>query len=78
MVTREIGPHSELLAMVITKKLIWFGHVIRSNTMSKILLQGNIDGKRRRGRHRMQWQVNIAEWTDLVLEEAMLRPKNRE
>ena len=38
IVTREIGPHSVLLAMVIIKKLKWFGHVIRSNTMSKILL----------------------------------------
>ena len=34
-VTKEIGPHSELLEMVITKKLRWFGHVIRSNSMSK-------------------------------------------
>ena len=38
-----------------------FGHVIRSNTMSKILLQGTIDGKRRRPK--MQWQDNIVEWT---------------
>ena len=48
IVTREIGPHSELLAMVITKKLKWFGYVIRSNTMSKTLLQGTIYCKRRR------------------------------
>ena len=48
IVTREICPHSELLAIVITKKLKWFGHVIRSNTMYKTLLQGTIDGKRRR------------------------------
>ena len=29
IVTKEIGPHSELLAMVIAKKLRWFGHVTR-------------------------------------------------
>ena len=34
--------------MVITKKLQWFEHVIRYNTMSKTLLQSTIDGKRRR------------------------------
>ena len=34
-VTKEISPHSELLAMVIAKKMRWFGHVIRSNIMSK-------------------------------------------
>ena len=49
VVTRGIGPHYELLAMVITKKLTWSGHVIRSNTISKTLIQGTIDGKRRRG-----------------------------
>ena len=58
-VTKEIGPHSELLAMVITKKLRWFGFVIRSNSMSKTILQGSIEGIRRIGRPKMQWQDNI-------------------
>ena len=78
MSTRELGPHSELLAMVITKKLKWFGHVIRYNTMSKTLLQCTVDGKRRRGKPKMQWQDTIVEWTGTGLEEAMLRTKNRE
>ena len=55
-VTKEIDPHSELLAMVITQKLRWFGHVIRSNSMSKTILQGSIEGIRIRGRPKMQWQ----------------------
>ena len=78
IVTREIGPNSELLAMVIRNKLKWFGHIIRSTTMYKTLIQGNIDGKRRRGRPKMQWHDNIVEWTGLGLEGAMLRTKNRE
>ena len=45
----KIGPHSKLLAMVITKKLKWFSNVIRSNTMSKTLLQCEVDGKIWRG-----------------------------
>ena len=72
-------PHSELLAMDITKNLKLVGHVIRSNTMSKTLkLQCTIDRKRRRGRLKMQWQDTILEWTGIGLEEAMLRTKNRE
>ena len=59
IVTREIDPHSELLEMVITKKLKWFGHVIRSNTMSKTLLKCTIGGKRRRRWPKMEWQDNI-------------------
>ena len=61
IVTCVIGPHSELLAMVITKKLKWFDHVIISNTMSKTLLRGTIDGKIRRGGPKIQWQDNIVE-----------------
>ena len=48
IITREIGPHSEFLEMVITKMLKWFGHVIRYNSMSKILLRlSTIDGKKK-------------------------------
>ena len=77
-VTKEIGPHSELLAMVITKKLRWFDHVIRSNSMSKTILQGSIEGIRRRGRPKMQWQDNIVKWTGLDINKAMRAAENRE
>ena len=70
-VTKEIGPHSELLPMVITMKLRCFGHVLRSNSMSKTILQGSIEGKRRRGRPKMQWQDNIVKWTGLDINKAM-------
>ena len=46
--------------------------------MSKTFLQCTIDGKRRRGRPKMQWQDTIVEWTGFGLEEAILRTKNRE
>ena len=71
IVTKEIGPHSELLAMVIAKKLRWFGHVIRSNSMFKTTLRGSTEGKRRRGRPKMQWQDNIVKWTGLDINKAM-------
>ena len=51
--------------MVIKKKLRWFSHVTRSNYMSKTILQGSIESKRRRGRPTIQWQENIVKWTGL-------------
>ena len=78
IVTKETGSHSELLAMVIAKKLRWFGHVIRSNSMSKTILQGSIEGIRRRGRPKMQWQDNIVKWTGLDINKAMRAAENRE
>ena len=77
-VTKEIGPHSELLAMVITKKLRWFGYVIRSNSMSKTILQGSIEGIRRRGRPTIKWQDNIVKCTGIGIHKAMRAAENRE
>ena len=64
--------------MVIAKKMRWFGHVIRSNSMSKTILQGSIEGKRRRGRPKMQWQDNIVKLTGLDINKAMRAEENRE
>ena len=44
-VVKEIGKHSELLAMVIAKMLRWFGHVSRSNSISNTILQGSTERK---------------------------------
>ena len=46
--------------------------------MYKTLLRCTINGKRKRGRPKIQWQGNIVEWTGIGLEEAMLRTKSRE
>ena len=37
-------------------KLQYFGHVMRrADSLEKTHMQGNIDGKRRRGQQRMKW-----------------------
>jgi len=57
------GRQEFLLSTVKRRKLSWFGHVCRHNTLSKIILQGNVNGGRRRGRPRKSWKDNIKEWT---------------
>ena len=69
---------SELLVMVIAKKLRWFGHMKRSNSMSKTILQGSIVGKIRRGRLNMQWQYNIVKWTGLDINKITRSAENIE
>ena len=51
--------------MVKAKKLRWFGHVTRSNSMSKTILQGSTEGKRRRGRPKntMSRQYREMDWS---------------
>eukprot|EP00914_Ancora_sagittata_P016494 GHVO01032804.1.p1 GENE.GHVO01032804.1~~GHVO01032804.1.p1 ORF type:complete len:141 (-),score=18.55 GHVO01032804.1:365-787(-) len=63
-VTRLAGKQEPLLATVKRRKMIWFGHVNRHNTLSKTILQGTVEGKRKRGRQKKNWSSNIREWMD--------------
>ena len=58
-----IGPYEDLLTSVKKCKLKWYGHVTRSSGLAKTILQGTVQGGRRRQRKR--WEDNIKEWTHL-------------
>ena len=47
------------------RKLAWFEHVTRHDSLSKTILQGTLEGGQRRGRQRQCWMDNIKEWTSL-------------
>ena len=70
IVMSEIGKHQELLEIVKTRKLKWFGHTTRGEGLSKTCLQGTVQGGRGRGRPRKKWADNICEWTSLSFAEA--------
>ena len=59
------GPQETLLSTVKRRKLLWFGHNTRHPSLSKTIMQGTIQGGRRRGRQRKNWHDNIKEWTGL-------------
>ncbi|GFR83852.1 endonuclease-reverse transcriptase [Elysia marginata] len=69
LVVAYVGPQEPLLATVKRRKLAWFGHVTRHDSLSKTILQGTVEGKRRRGRQKKAWCDNIKEWTALVMYE---------
>ena len=43
-----MGPQEPLLATVKRRKLAWFGHVTRHDSLPKTILQGTSEGGRRR------------------------------
>ena len=51
-----------LLPIVKRRKLSWFGHVCRHDTMSRIIIGATVDGSRRSGKLRKSWK-DIKEWT---------------
>ena len=49
-IRQAIGPYDDILTKVKKRKLKWFGHVSRSAGLAKTILQGTVQGGRRRGR----------------------------
>ena len=67
-----VGPQERLLAMVKRRKLAWFGHVTRHDSLSKTILHGTFEGGQRKC-----WTDNIEEWTSLPMPEVLTRASCR-
>ena len=74
MIQQAIGPHEDLLTIVKSRKLQWYGHVSRSSGLAKTILQGTVKGGIRQGRQKKRWE-DIREWT--ALECAKSKVENR-
>ena len=48
-------------------KLQYFGHLMRTDSLEKTLMLGEIEGRRRRGHQRMRWLAGIPDLMDMIL-----------
>ena len=58
-VLRRIGTGREILIQFKTRKLQYLGHLMRHNKSQIQLMEGNIEGRRSRGRPRNTWTTDI-------------------
>ena len=67
-ILKEISPHHSLVELMLKLKFQYFGHLMwRADSFAKSLMLGNIEGRRRRGQHRMRWLDYITDSIDMSL-----------
>ena len=67
-ILKEISPEYLLEGLMLKLKLQYFGHLIqRADEFEKTLIQGKIEGGRRRGWQRRRWLVGITDSMDMSL-----------
>ena len=65
---REINPEYALAGLMLKLKLQYFGHLMWiDDSLKKSLMLGNLEGRRRRGHHRMRWLDSITDAMNMNL-----------
>ena len=77
-VCRRLNVEKTLLTDIKTRKLNYFGHVKRHNTIKKDILEAKLEGKRAQGRQRRRWEDDVKSWTGLNFEECTRAAGRRE
>ena len=65
-ILKEISPEYSLEGLMLKLKLEYFDYLMRrADSLEKTLIQGKIEGRRRRGRQRMRWLDGITNSMDM-------------
>ena len=63
-----MNPQYSLKRLKLKLKLQYFDHLIRrTDSLEKTLMLGKIEGRRRRGQHKMRWLDGITDLMDVSL-----------
>ena len=66
-----------LLRTIQERKLQYFGHLIRGKGKQKLLMEGKIEGTRRKGKQRRTWTSDVTDWCGSSDMKCVRRAENR-
>ena len=69
-VLEKLRAKKSLRADIITRKLSYFGHITRHQCLQKTIMQGMVEGKRKRGRPPASWLDDIKQITGKTIADA--------
>ena len=65
-ILKDINPEYSLEGLMLKLKLQYFGHLMRrTDSLERTVIQGKIEGQRRRGQQRMRWLDGITDSMDM-------------
>ena len=67
-----------LLKEIKKRKLNYFGHIKRHDSLERLTMEGRMEGSRGRGRPRRRWTQDITEWMGATATNAERLAKDRE
>ena len=78
-ILQELEIKRELLGHVRKRKLSYYGHLCRDHgcQITKTVVEGYVEGRRRRGRPRKQYIDNIKQWTQLTTSQCVRAAEDR-
>ena len=66
-----------LLRTIQERKLQYFGHLIRGKGKQKLLMEGKIEGTRRKGKQRRTWTSDVTGWCGSSYTKCVRMAENR-
>ena len=78
-ILKKISSEYSLEGLMLKLKLQYCGYLIhRTDSLEKILMLGNVEGRRRRGRQTMKWKGGITDLVDMSLSKLWVLVKDKE